>query len=119
MGKKGDMATAHYDYTILEDGAALIGKSYWPAGTHTWFAAYDEESKQIKSIGVSPVFGTSSPTLSYRNGKWISKGGSTGADASTITGTFSEDGKTLTVHVNRTDDGIKSEFTDVWHRVNK
>jgi hypothetical protein len=119
LGKKGEIATAHYDYTIVEDGSALFGRSYWPDGTSTWFMAYDETNQKIISIGASAVFGVNHPTLHYRDRTWICEGGSVSADNSTITGTFSDDGKTLTVHVDRTDDGVKSEFTDVWHRMNK
>jgi hypothetical protein len=119
VGKKGEMATAHYDYTIIEDGAALVGKSYWPGGTNTWFIAYDKENQQIQNIGISSVFGINNPTFRYSNRTWISKGADGTTSDNTVTGTFSDNGKILTVHVTKIENGEKSEFTDVWHRMNK
>ncbi len=123
IGKKGEMATAHYEYTSIEDGAALIGKSYWPGGTNTWFIAYDKESQQIVTSSISPVFGISNPTLRYANRTWVSEGAERNSDGTmspnTVKGTFSPDGKTLTVQVTKIEDGEKIELTDVWHRMNK
>ena len=123
LGKKWDKATAHYDYTIVEDGAALIGKSYWPEGTHTEFIAYDKGKMQIHGLGSSPIFGTAPTTIHYRDKKWFMEGRSTNADGVligfTVAGTFSDDGNTLTVTEILTEGGEKSEFLDVWHRVNK
>jgi ketosteroid isomerase-like protein len=123
LGKKGDMATAHYDYTIVEDGSALIGKSYWPEGTSTWYIAYDETNKQITSIGASAVFGVNRPTLHYSDRVWICEGSDTMPDGSkskfTVIGTFSKDGNTLTVTESRTSGGETDEFIDIWHRMNK
>ncbi len=121
LGKKGEMATAHYDYTIIEDGAGLLGKSYWPGGTNTWLMAYDEDNQQIISMGVSPIFGVDSPTIRYSNRRWRCRENHRDEDGTkyeaTITGTFSEDGKTMTVIVSGPD-GEKAAFTDVWHRMN-
>ena len=123
LGKKGDMAPAHYDYTIVEDGSALLGRSYWPEGTSTWFIAYDETSKQIISIGASPVFGVSHPTIHVNDGTWTCKGGDTMLDGSRaefiVTGTFSKDGNTLTVIESRIEGGEQVDYTDVWQRMNR
>jgi hypothetical protein len=123
VGQKGDIVTAHTDYIRVEDGYALIGKSYWPAGTNTEIIAYDEANKQIKSIGISPVFGIDSPTFHYSHGKWISKGAFTTLDGTktyfNATGIFGDNGKTLTVTVINTTGREKTEFKDVWHRMNK
>jgi len=122
IGKKGETATAHYDYTIIEDGTGLLGKSYWPGGTNTWLIAYDEEDQQIKSIGISPIFGVDAPIIHYKNRIWTCRERAMNPDGTkyeaTITGTFSEDGKTMTVTVSGPN-GEKAKFTDVWHRMNK
>jgi len=121
VGKKGEMSTAHYEYTLIEDGAGLLGKSYWPEGTNTWLIAYDQENQRIKSLGVSPIFGVDSPTIRYKNRKWTCRERAMNPDGTkyeaTITGTFSADGKTMTVTVSGPD-GEKVMFTDVWHRMN-
>ena len=125
VGKTGERATAHYDYTIMEDGVALLGKSYWPNGTHTWFVAYDEANKQIESIGISPIFGIAPSSLHYANGKWtITNTSRTFPDGTkaklTVTGTYSNNGSTVTVTVRGTDrDGRLIDTADVWHRMNK
>ena len=122
IGKKGETATAHYDYTIIEDGTGLLGKSYWPGGTNTWLIAYDEENQQIKSIGISPIFGVDSPIIRYKNRIWTCRERAMNPDGTkyeaTITGTFSEDGKTMTVTVSGPN-GEKVMLTDVWRRMNK
>lgn len=123
IGKKGEKATAHYDYTIIEDGFALLGKSYWPDGTNTWLVAYDEGNKQVKTMGISPIFGIGITSLYKMNGKWHLKGNRSFPDGSkadvSLTCTYSDNGNTNTVSGRRIIDGETTEFTDVWRRMNK
>jgi len=123
VGKKGDKATAHYANTIIEDGTALIGRIYWPEGTLTSIYAYDETTKKIKCMEISPIFGIGNPTVHYSDRTWILRGSDTTADGTesewTASGTYSDDGNTLTVSVSITEGGEKTELTDVWHRMNK
>ena len=123
LGKKGEIATAHYDYTIVEDGNALVGKFYWPGGTQTDFIVYDEANQQIKNVGISPGFGMHNPTFHYSDRKWTIASSRTTVDGATInlsaTAIFSTDGKIFTVTGSRTTGGERAEFVDVWHRMNE
>ena len=123
VGKKGETVTAHYHYTRAEAGAALIGKSYWPDGTHTWFLAYDKAHKRIRTLGVSSIYGLVAHDVQYSNRTWMAKGTRAGPDGTDtyfdLTGVFNESGNKLTVTGSRIRGGKKREFVDVWHRMSQ
>jgi len=123
VGKEGETVTVHYHYARVEDGAALIGKSYWPDGTHTWFLAYDEAHKRIRSIGISSIYGLTAHDVHYSNRTWTAQGTRARADGTEahfdLTGVFDKSGNKLTVTGSRISDGKKVEFVDVWHRMNQ
>ncbi len=42
--------TAHHEYTVIEDGTALVGKFYWPEGTKTVVFLMDVERHTRKKL---------------------------------------------------------------------
>lgn len=123
VGKKGDKATAHYDISIVEDGVALLGKSYWPDGTNTWFVAYDEGRKQVTTMGISPIFGIEVSSLYRMDGKWHLKGSRSFPDGrrgnTHVTFAHSDNGSRFTASGTMIVDGETTAFGDVWRRMNK
>jgi hypothetical protein len=124
FGKKGDKVTAYAQWTLGEDGNALIGKFHGGNGSDTKLVSYDANAKQINSMLVDST-GYVEPAIIYKSGsKWIVKGSGSGADGKVskfnVNLTFTDNSNTLTVKgtVWMGDKEIDIPG-DVWRKVSK
>ena len=124
LGNKGDKVTAYRQWTITEDGNAMVGKFYGGNGTSTELLAYDAGAKRIKGMTVGSGGYTGNYTIYKRGDNWVLKGtGSEAGGTKTVDDILllvSDDGDRITATGSvRVCDKIIDIPGDVWRRVSK
>ena len=124
FGKKGDKVTAYAQWTLGQDGNALVGQFYGGNGSDTRLVSYDAGAKQIRGRLVDSA-GYMEDAVIYKQGDhWIIMGVGSEADGAKlefhITLRFSDHNNTSTYEGTvRKGNEVINIPGDVWRRVSK